>query len=448
MVAPVLCTMTAVYNVNRSVEDPFYRYKMPAVIAKVEGKGNGVKTVIPNMSDIAKALDRPPSYPTKYFGIELGAQTKMDEKNDRYIVNGAFTSEDLQSHLDGFIQKFVLCPSCENPETDLQVSKKNIRQVCTACGHSGPLKHVTHRLYNYILTHPPKKTAKKGKKKAEDNKSAGEGAENNQEATLRGDIDAPELDPERDDEDEEWSADISEEAIRKREESQITGAVSKLVASADADRPLNERVDILHGFVKERVGKDPYPAKEVLDKAQVLDVMDASGVVLVEVLLDQDNFIPLLRKYQDVFQLFCTDRPKVQRRVLNGVEIKLKDRDIPFKQMPNVLNALYQLDIVDEESFYAWHRKVSKRFVDKATSRELREAAQPFIDWLQEAESEEEEEAEDEGEEAEAEGGAGEASDAEGDDTIQFSQAAVPNGNAGPAAGQDEDGDDIDIDAI
>ena len=48
-------------NVNRSVQDAFYRYKMPRLQAKVEGKGNGVKTVIPNMVDIAKSLGRPPT---------------------------------------------------------------------------------------------------------------------------------------------------------------------------------------------------------------------------------------------------------------------------------------------------------------------------------------------------------------------------------------------------
>ena len=39
----------------------FFRYKMPRLVAKVEGKGNGVKTVIPNMVDIAKSLERPPT---------------------------------------------------------------------------------------------------------------------------------------------------------------------------------------------------------------------------------------------------------------------------------------------------------------------------------------------------------------------------------------------------
>ena len=59
------------------------------------------------------------SDPCKYFGCELGAQTQMDTKNNRYIVNGAHEGSKLQAMLDGFIKKFVLCPECENPETDL-----------------------------------------------------------------------------------------------------------------------------------------------------------------------------------------------------------------------------------------------------------------------------------------------------------------------------------------
>lgn len=115
----------------------------------MEGKGNGIKTVIVNMVDVAKALNRPPtckfaftisyiitiilsvvfhyedflfaisSDPTKYFGCELGAQTQFDAKNDRYIVNGSHEANKLQDMLDGFIRKFVLCSECDNPETDL-----------------------------------------------------------------------------------------------------------------------------------------------------------------------------------------------------------------------------------------------------------------------------------------------------------------------------------------
>ena len=51
----------AMINVNRQANDIFYRYKMPKLIAKVEGTGNGIKTVLVNMTAIAKALNRPPT---------------------------------------------------------------------------------------------------------------------------------------------------------------------------------------------------------------------------------------------------------------------------------------------------------------------------------------------------------------------------------------------------
>ena len=57
--------------------------------------------------------------PTKYFGCELGAQTQMDLKNERFIVNGAHDPSKLAELLNGFIRKFVLCPNCDNPETTL-----------------------------------------------------------------------------------------------------------------------------------------------------------------------------------------------------------------------------------------------------------------------------------------------------------------------------------------
>jgi translation initiation factor 5 len=119
-------------NVNRKVSDLYYRYKMPRICAKVEGKGNGIKTVIVNMADVARALNRPATYPTKYFGCELGAQTQFDHKNERFIVNGSHDSLKLQDLLDGFIRKYVLCPECDNPETDLLISAKKeiISQTC------------------------------------------------------------------------------------------------------------------------------------------------------------------------------------------------------------------------------------------------------------------------------------------------------------------------------
>ena len=131
----------AMINVNRQTNDMFYRYKMPKLLAKVEGTGNGIKTVVVNATAIAKALNRPTTCKikirflgkkknqtyfhflfldvTKFFGCELGAQVQMNAKEDRYIVNGSHDCEKLQNLLDAFIKRFVLCPHCDNPETRL-----------------------------------------------------------------------------------------------------------------------------------------------------------------------------------------------------------------------------------------------------------------------------------------------------------------------------------------
>uniref|UniRef100_G1Q3U3 Eukaryotic translation initiation factor 5 n=1 Tax=Myotis lucifugus TaxID=59463 RepID=G1Q3U3_MYOLU len=143
-------------NVNRSVSGQFYCYNMPRLMAKAEGKGNVIKTVMVNMVDVAKALNRPPTYPTKYFGCELGAQTQFDVKNDHYIVNGSPEANRLQGMLDGFIKKFVLCPEWENPETELHVKpkKQTIANSCKACGYRGMLD-THHKLHTFILKNPP-----------------------------------------------------------------------------------------------------------------------------------------------------------------------------------------------------------------------------------------------------------------------------------------------------
>ena len=155
---------------------------MPVLMTKIEGRGNGIKTVLPNMEDIARALNRPatcrqpssplkfllrPSDPTKFFGCELGAQTSF--ANDRFIVNGAHQADRLRELLDAFIDKFVLCPSCKNPETELVITGKanneDMHRDCKACGRQNGID-MRHKLVTFILKNPPtkKEKGKKGKK--------------------------------------------------------------------------------------------------------------------------------------------------------------------------------------------------------------------------------------------------------------------------------------------
>ncbi|XP_075509366.1 eukaryotic translation initiation factor 5-like [Primulina tabacum] len=143
-------------------DDAFYRYKMPKMMTKIEGRGNGIKTNIVNMVDIAKALARPAAYTTKYFGCELGAQSKFDEKTGTSHVNGAHDTAKLSGLLENFIKKFVQCYGCGNPETEIIITKSQLINLkCAACGFVSDVD-MRDKLTTFILKNPPE--AKKGSK--------------------------------------------------------------------------------------------------------------------------------------------------------------------------------------------------------------------------------------------------------------------------------------------
>ncbi|KAL5777095.1 hypothetical protein ACOSP7_010021 [Xanthoceras sorbifolium] len=147
-------------------DDAFYRYKMPRMITKIEGRGNGIKTNVVNMVEIAKALARPASYTTKYFGNELGAQSKFDEKTGIALVNGAHDTAKLAGLLENFIKKYVQCYGCGNPETEVIITKTQMVTLkCAACGFISDVD-MRDKLTTFILKNPPEQKKSSKDKKA------------------------------------------------------------------------------------------------------------------------------------------------------------------------------------------------------------------------------------------------------------------------------------------
>ncbi|XP_075049049.1 eukaryotic translation initiation factor 5 [Mixophyes fleayi] len=376
-------------NVNRSVSDQFYRYKMPRLIAKVEGKGNGIKTVIVNMVDVAKALNRPPTYPTKFFGCELGAQTQFDVKNDRYIVNGSHEANKLQDMLDGFIKKFVLCPECDNPETDLHVNakKQTIGNSCKACGYRGMLD-TNHKLCTFILKNPPENADGCTGKKKEDkkNKRLKENGSSNNESAVLTELNPPHV---GDDDDEDWGEDTSEEAMKQRME-EISDHAKGLTLSEDLERPVEERVNLLFDFVKKKKEEGVIESsdKEILAEAERLDVKILGPLVLTEVLFD-DKIREQIKKYRRHFLRFCHNDKKAQRYLLHGFECVVDmHQSHLLSKIPHTLKEMYDADLLEEEVIFSWAEKPSKKYVSKELAKDIRAKAEPFIKWLKEAEEE------------------------------------------------------------
>ncbi|XP_066252104.1 eukaryotic translation initiation factor 5 [Euwallacea similis] len=440
-------------NVNRSVSDVFYRYKMPRLQAKVEGKGNGIKTVIVNMAEVAKALGRPPTYPTKYFGCELGAQTLFDFKNERFIVNGSHDAVKLQDLLDGFIRKFVLCPECENPETDLIVStKKNqVTQGCKACGYHGVLIS-NHKLMTFILKNPPNlnpatqgSSLTEGKRNKRSKKTNGEGGQENVDDSV--DNSLMETSQENntgaaeEGNDEGWTVDVSEEAVRARMQD-LTDGAKNMTISDDLEKTEKERMDIFYALVKRKleigVLEKTDDQKELLAEAERLEIKTKAPLVLMELLFDQ-NALPQAKKYRLLLLRFTLNDKKAQRYLIGGLEqVVVLHKDVLLPRVPALLKLLYDLDILQEASILEWAEKISKKYVSKEMSQEIHDKAAPFIKWLKEADEE-----------------SSESEESDDDVEIEYNDRAQvtplkPAAVVTPKASKpDEDGvEDVDIDAI
>jgi len=301
---------------------------MPLLTTKIEGKGNGIKTVIPNMSDVARALSRPPTYPTKFFGCELGAQTTFDEKNDRYVVNGAHNADRLRELLDAFIDKFVLCGSCKNPETELVLLKngrqEDIIRDCKACGERTGVD-MRHRLTTFIVRNPPVKV-KKGKTKNAGDAASGVGGNGNPDPTAEKANAAESNDGESDDEllkrikseaaelnteaalaKDDWSADTSPEAVKQRIKSLENTMAATVLGGGDDDGDddddVNSPYSILGTWIQEHKEGDPKTRSiAIYKKAEELgiDRKHRTVTVLIQAIFTTDIVVEI-GKYAPLF---------------------------------------------------------------------------------------------------------------------------------------------------
>ena len=87
---------------------------------------------------------------TTPFQICLG--TRIACSVDRFTINGIHKVETLQEILYDFINNYVLCRQCFNPETTIANSKsiaKVYEMKCKACGFMQPRKLSKHPLLKF-----------------------------------------------------------------------------------------------------------------------------------------------------------------------------------------------------------------------------------------------------------------------------------------------------------
>ena len=441
--------------VLKDTKDPHYRYKMPKLTAKIEGSGNGIKTVLTNINAVARSLYRPPSYPTKYFGCELGAQVKMT--NDIFVVNGSHDPDKLLSLLYDFIKKFVLCAKCKNPETSLTIVKGAINQKCIACGHAAVIPKTLHKLTTFILSHPPNETtlsvSNTNGKKAKSEKKSKNKSESPKSGSKSPNTECEEVAVKPAEKIEDDFSDFAEDELSPEAVAQRLreGLENGLVIDAKAS------ANFFYEIVKEKKENNLLlnvnVQKELLNEAKKLDIKDKAVLVLSELLFSQDMFNEI-EKYRSLFLRFCADNKKAQKYLLGGYEKLVGDvyKDELFNTAMKILKQFYDMDIIEEETIIEWAAKDSKKYVSKETNKMIRQKVSRFVEWLKEAD--EEEESDDDKKKSENKV----SSEDDDDDLLEFSHrvsgiqiesvkpVAKVNGNS--VNKHESDGEDIDIDDI
>jgi len=370
----------------------------------------------------------------KYFGFELGAQTNIDPKDDRWIINGAHDASKLQDHLDGFISKFVLCKGCKNPETIVNIQDGRIKLDCKACGHiSEP--DLRLKLSSYILKTAPKKgkkdkSTKKADRKArraagkngDDNGSVngngspadsnsdhadGDGDEDDNNGVSDNDNDAmfkkinseaKQLDELPVEKEVEWTVDTSEAAVKARMQS-LPDDLKRTALNDDEDGDEAEGGNTVY----DQLGKWVQTSAEELggvakvDEVEIylkakefhIETKHRTLTVLAQTIFD-DNILKQIDARAPMLKRMISSE-RHEKAFLGGTErfVGLEKPNL-VNQISSILMKYFQNDLVSEEVLKAWGSKASKKYVDIATSKKVRKSAEKFMEWLENAESDDE----------------------------------------------------------
>lgn len=372
--------------------DRSYRYKMPKLVAKVEGRGNGIKTRIVNCGEIAQALHRKPAVVTKFFGCELGAQSRWDDKEQASIVNGAFEQNILQDKLcESFLPKFVLCANCGLPETSLKVKKEVVKFECAACGDARNAD-MGHKLITFILADAKKeKDAKKAEKKSE--KKDGDKAEKKSDKSgdkeekkekkkdkdkeKSKDKEGKKKDKKKkaeESDEEEWFTDVSEAAVEARRKAEMEKLGGKVVI-AGGEEEVGAVAKVLEASA---LSNNSMVAEEEEEEEAAIGPPEEVVSSLVDSLL---HALTGLKKSKEVLPATTEwgatlGEDATPVALLNMVEQLPQDNStFPLKHTAIVLKVLYDADRISEEDILSWYEGADKEIPTVL-------AAQSFVDFL------------------------------------------------------------------
>lgn len=98
------------------------------------------------------------------------------------------------------------------------------------------------------------------------------------------------------------------------------------------------------------------------------------------------------RLYANIHLKIIGSSERHEKALLGGTERLLSSLgNEHYGKIVKILQLYYHHELVSEDVIKNWGTHASKKYVDKDVCKKIRRAAEPFLKWLEEAESEDEE---------------------------------------------------------
>jgi len=396
----------AIVNISglTPVDDPEYRYKMPLVYGKMEGRGNGSKTIIANVIEVATSLHRKPGEVCKFFGTELGAQTTWNAETERAQVNGHHADNVLQQMMHKYIEVFVICPNCGLPETDYKIKGGLIHHKCAACG-AKEMVDMSHKLTNYILAQDKKdkaeakkKDKKKDKKKSKkDGDSDGDEKKKEKKDKKSKDKKKDKKDKKKDKKSKEDKNYLEDAVAAEKDDfgsdySDDDDAPTEHVDDANA---MSLAVEATKKFLSE-TGVDATPsaiAEKVVNEQMASGLKSQDKIhIFIQAVFTTDFFKEKqVEVHAPTIGKITQGKTVMERHLISACEALCVDKP---KSFPVLIKQLFDEEVLEEDTILEWagegRTDYTLESVDEDQRCAMRAEAEPVVVWLMEDDSSDE----------------------------------------------------------
>ena len=258
--------------------------------------------------------------------------------------------------MDLFIDKYVICGSCSNPETKLKTKGGLVRLHCISCGHE-TAADAKHKFSDFLVKEI-KKTSESGEgKKAK--KQAKKG--------------------------------------KKEEEEEDDASLFKSSTDASAVKQRKKMLLGEQGASKEKVVdwkeelRKSLRSNEILSKERIQDFRnklllspDDIAKLMLEVCVDDPSLRQVL-PFAKRFKSYFSDRRSQRSLVTALVELITSKFEDKISKLPNVLKAFYDNDCLEEDVILEWYENAD---VSDDKSKEAKLSVVGLVNWLKDTEEE------------------------------------------------------------